>query len=112
MLFSDFQGNPGLRERAQGKTPACLFIHSLRYILWNTGINIQEASRLSGLTLDECGIGREPGIIIVAIKKADGDLKFNPTFRSAIHMGDTLIALGEISKLKLLEDMARTNKQG
>jgi len=71
-------------------------------------IKIQEASQLAGLTLDECGIGRELGIIIVAIKKADGDLKFNPTFRSTIHTGDTLIALGEISKLKLLEDMAKT----
>ncbi len=75
-------------------------------------ITIQEASQLSGLTLDECGIGRELGIIIVAIKKADGDLKFNPTFRSAIHAGDTLIALGEISKMKILEDMAKTKKQG
>ena len=75
-------------------------------------VKIQEASRLSGLTLDECGIGRELGIIIVAIKKTDGDLKFNPTFRSAIHAGDTLIALGEISKLKILEDMAKTKKGG
>jgi voltage-gated potassium channel len=74
-------------------------------------ISIQEASQLSGLTLDECGIGRELGIIIVAIKKADTDLKFNPTFRSTIHAGDTLIALGEISKLKVLEDMAKTKKQ-
>jgi voltage-gated potassium channel len=75
-------------------------------------VGIQEASRLSGLTLDECGIGRELGIIIVAIKKADGGLKFNPTFRSAIHAGDTLIALGETSKLKILEDMAKTKKTG
>ena len=73
---------------------------------------IQESSQLSGLTLDECGIGRELGIIVVAIKTTNGDLKFNPTFRSAIHAGDTLIALGEISKLKLLEDMAKTKKQG
>ena len=75
-------------------------------------ITIQEASELSGLTLDECGIGRELGIIIVAIKKADGDLKFNPTFRSTIIAGDTLIALGEISKMKKLEDMAKTKKKG
>ena len=73
-------------------------------------IGIQEASSLTGLTLDECGIGRELGIIIVAIKKADGDLRFNPTFRSSIDAGDTLIALGEISKMKILEDMARTKK--
>lgn len=75
-------------------------------------IRIQEASRLSGLTLDECGIGRELGIIVVAIKKTGGELKFNPTFRSTIETGDTLIALGEISRLKILEDMAKTKKQG
>jgi voltage-gated potassium channel len=75
-------------------------------------IAIQEASRLSGLSLDECGIGRELGIIIVAIKKTGGELKFNPTFRSTIETGDTLIALGEISRLKILEDMAKTKKGG
>jgi len=74
-------------------------------------ITIQEASQLAGLTLDECGIGRELGIIIVAIKNGNGELKFNPTFRSTIQTGDTLIALGETSKLKTLEDMAKTKKK-
>ncbi|MBI4691088.1 MAG: potassium channel protein [Nitrospirae bacterium] len=69
-------------------------------------LTVQEGSKLSGLTLDECGIGRELGIIVVAIKKITGDMKFNPTFRTTIKAGDTLIALGEISKLKMLEDMA------
>lgn len=72
-------------------------------------IKIQESSKLAETTLEECGIGRELGIIIVGIKQADGNLRFNPTFRSAIKAGDTLIALGEISKLKILEDMAMTN---
>jgi len=69
-------------------------------------LTVQDGSKLAGFTLDECGIGRELGIIIVAIKKTSGDMKFNPTFRTTIKAGDTLIALGEISKLKMLEDMA------
>ena len=69
-------------------------------------ITVQNNSKLAGLTLDECGIGRDLGIIVVAIKKVSGDMKFNPTFRTAIKAGDTLIALGEIPKLKTLEDMA------
>lgn len=73
-------------------------------------ISIMENSKLIGLTLDECGIGRELGIIIVGIKTASGEMKFNPTFRSTISSGDTLIALGEISKLKVLEDMAAAKK--
>ncbi len=69
-------------------------------------VEIKATSRLVGKTLDESGIGRELGIIIVAIKKPNGEMKFNPTFRSAIKEGDTLIALGEITKLKSLEEMA------
>jgi len=69
-------------------------------------ITIQEGSKLAGLTLDECGMGRELGVIIVAIKQLNGEMKFNPTFRSAITAGDTLIAVGETSKLKILEDLA------
>lgn len=68
-------------------------------------IAIREDSKLAGLTLDECGIGRDLGIMVVAIKKSSGDMKFNPTFRTTIKAGDTLIALGEISKLKILEDI-------
>jgi len=59
-----------------------------------------------GKTLHESGIGRELGIIIVAIRKPNGEMMFNPTFRSAIKEGDMLIALGEISKLKVLEELA------
>jgi voltage-gated potassium channel len=71
---------------------------------------IQEDSELVGRTLDESGIGRELGVIIVAIKDLSGDMKFNPTSRSTIKAGNTLIALGETSKLKVLEGMARARK--
>lgn len=70
-------------------------------------IKVQEGSRLVGLTLDECGIGRDLNIIVVAIKKLAGRMEFNPTSRSIIEVGDILIALGEISKLKIFEDMAQ-----
>ncbi|GAB4486651.1 MAG: potassium channel protein [Thermodesulfovibrionales bacterium] len=69
-------------------------------------VGIGEGSPLVGKSLDECGIGRDLGIIIVAIKKPSGEMRFNPTFRSTIKTGDTLIALGESSKLKTLEEMA------
>ncbi|MEW6161871.1 MAG: NAD-binding protein [Nitrospirota bacterium] len=73
-------------------------------------IPVPGGSGLAGLTLDQCGIGRELGIIIVAIKRASGDMSFNPTFRTIIEPGDTLIVLGEVSKLKILEEMAAAKK--
>ena len=71
---------------------------------------IREGSKLAGLTLDKCGIGRELGVIIVAIKLTTGEMRFNPTSRTEIQAGDTLIAVGEISKLKELETMAMGKK--
>jgi voltage-gated potassium channel len=70
-------------------------------------IIIHQDSPLVGMTLDECGIGRELGVIVVAIKESQGEMKFNPTFRSVIRQGNTLIALGETSKLQILEEKAR-----
>lgn len=73
-------------------------------------VTIPENSKLVGMSLDQCGFGRELGVIIVAIKRAHGEMKFNPTFRSTIKVGDTLIALGETPKLKSLEQMANAAK--
>jgi voltage-gated potassium channel len=73
-------------------------------------IYVNEKSEITGMTLDECGIGRELGIIIVAIKRSGGDMRFNPTFRTTIKPGDVLIALGERSKLSVLENMAGQKK--
>lgn len=69
-------------------------------------VTIHKGSKLAGLTLDECGIGKDLGVIIVAIRQPGGEMKFNPTFRTTIDVGDTLIALGEISKLRILEEKA------
>lgn len=69
-------------------------------------ITIRETSRLVGQTLDQSGVGKNLGIIIVGIKRADGQLKFNPTSKSVIRAGDTLITIGEASRQKELEEFA------
>jgi voltage-gated potassium channel len=73
-------------------------------------INVGEGSELVGQTLDHSGIGRDLGIIVVAIKQSGGEMKFNPTFRTVMKAGDTLIAVGEASKLKNLEEMTARKK--
>lgn len=69
-------------------------------------IAIRESSRLVGETLDQSGIGKNFGIIIVGIKRANGELKFNPTSKSVIRAGDTLITIGEASRQRELEELA------
>lgn len=71
-------------------------------------IRVQNSSELTGVSLHEMGAGRQLGVIIVAIKRSDGIMKFNPTSRTVIHEGDVLIALGESQKLTELEKLAKS----
>ena len=69
-------------------------------------IIVHENSKFAQKTLEESAIGRDLRIIIIAIKKASGAMEFNPSAQSIIETGDTLIALGEINRLKTLEELA------
>ncbi len=73
-------------------------------------ILLGKGSILSERTLVDTGIGRDLEIIIVAIKRPDGTMEFNPNSTSIINSGDTLVALGEPSKLKELEKLAALHK--
>jgi voltage-gated potassium channel len=70
-------------------------------------VAVQEGSRLIGMSLEVCSVGDDMGVIIVAIKQATGETRFNPTHQSVIRAGDILIVLGEISKLKRFEERAK-----
>jgi voltage-gated potassium channel len=68
-------------------------------------IKVKSDSRLVGRTLDDCGVRKDLGVIIVAMKRASGEMEFNPTSTSVIKEGDTLIAMGETKQLKALEEI-------
>ncbi len=70
-------------------------------------IKVKESSPITNKALDECGIRKELGIIIVAIKRESGEMEFNPTSTSVIKKGDTLVAMGETKQLKALEELVR-----
>jgi voltage-gated potassium channel len=69
-------------------------------------VRIGRGSRLAGTTLLESQVRQDLGIIIVAIKKASGTMRFNPTSDTLIEAGDTLITLGPRSQLDQLERLA------
>jgi voltage-gated potassium channel len=69
-------------------------------------VNVEEGSEIADHTLSESGIGRELEVIIVAIKKADGAMKINPTHQYRIAPGDTLVVIGKAAKLRALESKA------
>lgn len=68
---------------------------------------VSDRSSLSGKTLEDSGIRRHTGVIILALRKVDGQMHFNPSAGSRIQGGDHLIAMGQPNDLKQLEAMAR-----
>ena len=46
-------------------------------------------------------------LIIIAIKKPNGTMLFNPSYETVIHGGDTVIAMGKSENLKELEAVLR-----
>lgn len=68
-------------------------------------IQIEEApvsakSNLVNIMLKDSGIRQKYNLIIIAIKKSDGEMIFNPSFDTYIQEGDTVIAMGKGSNLK------------
>ena len=61
--------------------------------------------------MKESGIRQDYNLIIIAIKKADGSMLFNPSFESIISIGDTVIAVGEYDNLQKLEKILNPLRQ-
>ncbi|HDH05321.1 MAG TPA: TrkA family potassium uptake protein, partial [Nitrospirae bacterium] len=68
-------------------------------------VRVKESSNIVGKTLHKCGIRKDLGVIIVAIKRESGEMEFNPTSTSLIKKGDILIAMGKSEQLKSLEKL-------
>lgn len=66
-------------------------------------IPVNEYSHLKNVMLKDSGIRQKYNLIIIAIKKPDGSMRFNPSFESSIQAGDTVIAVGEAINLQRLE---------
>ena len=65
-------------------------------------IPVSESSKLVNVQLKDSGIRQNYNLIIIAIKKPDGDMLFNPSFEAAISPEDTVIAVGEEENLQKL----------
>lgn len=70
-------------------------------------VRVGEGSALAGVALKDSGIRQKLDLILVAIKRAGGEMLFNPTLETHIQAGDTLIALGMRRNLEKLEEMVR-----
>ncbi|RJP81997.1 MAG: potassium channel protein [Desulfobacteraceae bacterium] len=66
-------------------------------------IPVSDSSKLANVLLKDSGIRQQLNLILIAIKKQNGDMMFNPSFETVIRAGDTVIAVGEGHNLLQLE---------
>jgi voltage-gated potassium channel len=66
-------------------------------------IPVSPSSKLVNVMLKDSGIRQQFNLIIIAVKKSDDSMLFNPSFEAVIESGDTVIAVGQEENLKKLE---------
>jgi len=66
-------------------------------------MRVSNGSRYASLSLSECRLSQNHGVMVLAVRKPAGGLRFNPTGDTRIEPGDMLIAMGERSQLKKVE---------
>ena len=68
-------------------------------------VTIFEGAELAGKTLSEAGIRQKYFVVIIAIVPPDrNQIRFNPGSDDKINVGDSLIVLGDISRIKELRE--------
>ena len=60
---------------------------------------IEIASHIAGHTLRDLNIGRRTGVIVIAVKRADGRVEFPPAGDEAFAPGDCIVLVGRRSNL-------------
>ena len=75
-------------------------------------VRVPESSEFASRSLQQTSIRRELGVIVLAIRKSDGSMVFNPPADSVISAGDHLIVMGEPKNLRTLETLISVGVHG
>lgn len=82
-----------------------LTVHSGELGLRMEELSVSDHGKMVNKTVKDSNIRRDFNLIVVAIKRAQGEMLFNPNPNSMILTNDTLIVLGEYAKIKELENI-------
>jgi voltage-gated potassium channel len=66
-------------------------------------VRVVDGSEFASMSLKQMQIRREIGVIVLAIRRATGEMIFNPPAEEIIQSGDYLVAMGEQENLRELE---------
>lgn len=68
-------------------------------------VRVSKSSGIGGKSIQELRIGSQVGVIVMAIRRYDGTMIFNPPAETAISGGDFLIVMGRQENLRTLEGL-------
>jgi voltage-gated potassium channel len=68
-------------------------------------VRLTEKSAFAGRTLAEVDLRHQSGVVVLAIRRASGEMLFNPPPDAKMSAGDHLIAMGEARHLQKLEQL-------
>ncbi len=68
-------------------------------------VRVAESSAVASRTIREMQLGRDFGVIVLAIRSKDGGMLFNPPADTAVQAGDFLIVMGKADNLHTLENL-------
>jgi voltage-gated potassium channel len=66
-------------------------------------VRVADNSEFADRTLAQLQVRRDLGVIVLAIRRKDGAMQFNPPADAVIGRGDHLIVMGELDNLRRLE---------
>ncbi len=66
-------------------------------------LRVDEASEFASMSLKQMQIRRDIGVIVLAIRRASGEMLFNPPADAVLQGGDSLVAMGGPEDLRKLE---------
>jgi len=75
-------------------------------------IEIGQNAMFVGQTLRAANFRQAFGVVVVAIKRADGHMQFNPEPDDTLQVGDQLVVLGNVAQLRALEEAAASTAGG
>ena len=74
-------------------------------------VEILHGSPFISSPLKGTGIRSKLNVIVIAIKRTDGEMIFNPSADTVIQEGDSMIAIGSHTNLESLEEMANPHRR-
>ena len=69
-------------------------------------VRVSAGSEVAAKTIREMQMRRNMGVIVMAIRRRDGNMLFNPPADTAVEAGDYLIVMGKQHDLSALEELA------